>query len=97
VAEDPADSNVTGVLDDEDHEQHQRSRQKRCRKVKRGLATVAPGARLAGFWNLRHGGRLPRLPPSKRIVGPPDDLEEPTNLFTCSSVQATSGPSGMGW
>jgi hypothetical protein len=53
VAEDPADSNAASVLDDEDHEQHQRSCQKSCRKVEGGSATVAPGARLAGFWSTK--------------------------------------------
>jgi hypothetical protein len=51
VAEDPADPHTTRVLDDEDHEQDQR---RRCPQIERALATVAPGARLTGFWNLGH-------------------------------------------
>ncbi len=86
MAEDPADSNAAGVLDDEDHKQHQRSRQKRCREVEGGLATVAPGARLTGFSNLGHGGRLPRLPPSKRIVGPDDSR----SLLTSSPARVST-------
>jgi hypothetical protein len=69
VAEDPADSNAAGVLGDEDHEQHQRSRQKRCREIQRCPATVAPGPRLTGLLTLVHERRLPDLQPSKRVAG----------------------------
>jgi hypothetical protein len=67
VTEDPADSNAAGVLGDENHEQHQRSRQKRCREIQRCPATVAAGPRLTGLLNLVHERRLPTLQPSKRV------------------------------
>jgi hypothetical protein len=67
VAEDPPDSNAAGVLHDEDHEQHQRSCQKRRREIQRCPATVAAGPRLTGLLNLVHERRLPGPQPSKRI------------------------------
>jgi hypothetical protein len=68
VPEDPADSNAAGVLHYEDHEQYQRSRQKRCREIQRGPATVTPGPRLTGLLNFGHERRLPQARAEQTVL-----------------------------